>query len=140
MTTNFKSSVFYPNTLLNTVTVKRSLVSGFLYFTLKTEINRKLLLHFCIQFKYNKTEFRKTNSDFYHQHCVKSVRVRSYSGPYFSALGLNTERYEISLRIQSKYGNIPNMDNFHAVQGIAEQTEFAFFLFYIIIATYNANV
>ena len=26
-------------------------------------------------------------------HCVKSVRIRSYSGPYFPAFGLNTERY-----------------------------------------------
>ena len=31
--------------------------------------------------------------------CVKSVRIRSYSGPYFPALGLNTERYSIFLRI-----------------------------------------
>ena len=28
-----------------------------------------------------------------HQHCVKSVRIRCYSGPYFPAFGLNTERY-----------------------------------------------
>ena len=27
------------------------------------------------------------------QHCVKSVRIRSYSGPDFPAFGLNTERY-----------------------------------------------
>ena len=26
-------------------------------------------------------------------HCVKSVRIRSYSGPLFPAFGLNTERY-----------------------------------------------
>ena len=25
--------------------------------------------------------------------CVKSVRIGSYSGPYFPAFGLNTERY-----------------------------------------------
>ena len=25
-------------------------------------------------------------------HCVKSVRIRSYSGPHFPAFGLNTER------------------------------------------------
>ena len=29
-----------------------------------------------------------------------------FSGPYFPAFGLNTERYEVSLRIQSKYGEI----------------------------------
>ena len=26
------------------------------------------------------------------KHCVKSVRTRSYSSPYFSAVGLNTDR------------------------------------------------
>ena len=51
-------------------------------------------------------------------HCVKSVRIRSYSGPYFTAFGLNTERYRVSFRIQSECGKItPNMDNFHAVNG-----------------------
>ena len=37
-------------------------------------------------------------------HCVKCVRTRSYSGPYFPAFGLNTERYSVSLRIQSECG------------------------------------
>ena len=37
-------------------------------------------------------------------HCVKSVRIRSYSGPHFSTFGLNTERYSISLCIQSECG------------------------------------
>ena len=53
-------------------------------------------------------------------HCVKSVRIRSYSGPYFPAFGLNTERYSASLRIQSECGKIwtritPNTDTFYAV-------------------------
>ena len=26
------------------------------------------------------------------KHCMKSVRIRSYSGPYFSAFGLNTDK------------------------------------------------
>ena len=39
-------------------------------------------------------------------HCVKSVRIQSFSGPYFPAFGLNTERYSVSLRIQSKRGKI----------------------------------
>ena len=30
-------------------------------------------------------------------HCVKNVRIRSYSGPHFFAFGLNTERYSASL-------------------------------------------
>ena len=35
-------------------------------------------------------------------HCVKSVRIRSYCGPYFPAFGLNTERYGVGLRNQSE--------------------------------------
>ena len=38
--------------------------------------------------------------------CVKSVRIWNYSGPYFSALGLNTERYSVFPCIQSKCGKI----------------------------------
>ena len=50
---------------------------------------------------------------------VKSVRIWSYSGPYFPAFGLNTERYSISLRIQSECEKIrtritPNTDTFRA--------------------------
>ena len=53
-------------------------------------------------------------------HCVENVRIRSFSGSYFPALGLNTERYGVSTRIQSKCGKIrtrkpPNTDTFHAV-------------------------
>ena len=33
---------------------------------------------------------------------VKSVRIRSFSGPQFPAFRLNTEIYEISLRIRPK--------------------------------------
>ena len=68
------------------------------------------------------------NSDIFF-HYVKSVRIRSFSGPYFPAFGLNTERYGVSLRIQSECGKIrtrktprkirtsktPNTDTFHAV-------------------------
>ena len=36
-------------------------------------------------------------------HCVKSVHIRSYSGPYFPAFGLNMERYGVSLRILSEW-------------------------------------
>ena len=53
-------------------------------------------------------------------HRVKSVLIGSFSGPYFPAFGLNTERYGISLRIQCKSGKIwtgktPNTNTFHAV-------------------------
>ena len=51
---------------------------------------------------------------------MKCVLIRSYSGPYFPAFGLNTERYSVALRIQSECGKIrtritPNMDTFDAV-------------------------
>ena len=51
---------------------------------------------------------------------MKSVRIRSYSGPYFSAFGLNTERYGVSLRIQFECGKMrtritPNTDTFYGV-------------------------
>ena len=55
------------------------------------------------------------------QNCVKSVHIRSYSGPYFSAFRLNMERYSVSLRILSECGKIQtrmtlNIDTFHAVK------------------------
>ena len=53
-------------------------------------------------------------------HCVKSVRIQSFSGPYFPAFGLNTEIYRVTLRIQSECAKIrtrksPNTVTFHAV-------------------------
>ena len=53
-------------------------------------------------------------------HCMKSVRIRSYSGPYFPAFGLNTEKYSVYLPIQSECGKIqtkktPNTDTFSAI-------------------------
>ena len=51
---------------------------------------------------------------------MKNVRIRSYEGPYFPAFGLNTERYSVSLLIQSECGKIQtgitrNTDTFYAV-------------------------
>ena len=43
-------------------------------------------------------------------HYAKSVRIRSCSGPYFPAFGINTERQQVSLQvsplIQSKCGKM----------------------------------
>ena len=55
--------------------------------------------------------------NYYH---VKSARIRSYFGPHFPAFRLNTERYEVSPRMQSKCGKIrtkisPNTDTFQTV-------------------------
>ena len=59
--------------------------------------------------------------DIQNKHWVKSVRIRSYSGPYFLAFRINTERYSVSLRIQSECGKMrtritPNTDTFYAVK------------------------
>ena len=37
-----------------------------------------------------------------HSHCVKNVHIRSYSGPYFPAFGLNTERSPYSVQVREK--------------------------------------
>ena len=54
-------------------------------------------------------------------HCVKSVPIRSYSGLRFPTFGLDTERYGVSLRIQSECGKMrtkitPNTNTFYAVK------------------------
>ena len=35
-------------------------------------------------------------------HCVKSIRIWCFSSPYFPAFEFNTERFSVSLRIQSE--------------------------------------
>ena len=54
-----------------------------------------------------------------------SVRIRSFSGSYFLEFGLNTERYSVSLYIQSKCSKIrtrksPNTVTFYAVSLLSE--------------------
>ena len=47
-------------------------------------------------------------------HTVTVLKVSKYrvvSGPYFSAFGVNTERYEVSLRIHSECGKIRTRNN-----------------------------
>ena len=51
-------------------------------------------------------------------HCLKSVRIWSYSGRRFPIFGLNTESYGVSFRIQSECGKMgtritPNTDTFY---------------------------
>ena len=49
-----------------------------------------------------------------HNFIIENDKVSIYgvfSGPYFLAFGLNTERYEVSLRIQSKCGKIRTRKN-----------------------------
>ena len=61
------------------------------------------------------------NAEVKDKHCVKGVRIRSYSAPHFPVFGLNTERYGVPLRIQSKCRKIrtriaPNTVPFFAVK------------------------
>ena len=60
------------------------------------------------------------NGRIFKVHSVRSVHIRSFSGPYFPTFRLNMEKYFVSLRIQSECGKIrtsetPNTDTFHAV-------------------------
>ena len=53
-------------------------------------------------------------------HCVNSASIWSFSGPYFPAFGLNTNRYCVSVRIKFECGKIrtrktPNTDTLYAV-------------------------
>ena len=45
-------------------------------------------------------------------HCVKSVQMRSFSGPYFPAFGLNTEKYFHILLISKQLKNKVNFLHF----------------------------
>ena len=75
--------------------------------------------------------------------CVNRVLIWSYSGPYFPAFGMNTERYSESLRIHSKCGKIrtritPNTDTFYAVSG-GRETE-SFFTHFCNIPKNDVNI
>ena len=63
------------------------------------------------------------------KHYLKSVLIRSYSGPQFPVFGLNMERYGVSLRIQSKCEKMrtritPNTDTFYTVKSPKNQANF----------------
>ena len=68
------------------------------------------------------------------EHCVKNVRIRSYSGPHFLAFRRNTQRYGVSLRIQSERRQMrtrttPNTDTFHAVEVTKLDNQFLDFFY-----------
>ena len=45
-------------------------------------------------------------------HCVKSVRIPSYSGPHFPIFGLNTERYGVNAgQNDPEYGHFSRSDS-----------------------------
>ena len=75
-----------------------------LWHILRSDILTKLP-HYRLTFlfhnpwKHFKHSFLSTQVTF---HCVKSVRIRSYSGPRFPAFRPNTDRHRVSFRIQSE--------------------------------------
>ena len=44
-------------------------------------------------------------------HCLKSVQIRDFSGPYFAVFGLNAEIYGLNLGIQSEYRKVRTIKN-----------------------------
>ena len=82
-----------------------------------------------ITIKYiRQSQYIKISHQFFQEihikHCVKSVCIWSFSGPYFPAFGLNRERCSVSLRIDSKCGKLqtritPNTDSFDTAQWAA---------------------
>ena len=68
----------------------------------------------------NNTDKRTVIELEHFEHHMKSVRIRSLSGPYFTAFKVNMERYGVSIRIQFECGKVrasktPNTDTFNAV-------------------------
>ena len=55
---------------------------------------------------------------------VKSAKIRSFSGPYFPAFGLNTERYSVFSPNAGKYGpeKTPYLDTFQGVTFLEKTT------------------
>ena len=102
------SLVVFIEQLLTTLTI-------FSWYLVK---NESQILHVL-----NSCQILKTNHDtiwFSGQHCAESVRIWSFSGLHFPALGLNTERCSVFFCIQSECGKIrarktPNKDTFYAV-------------------------
>ena len=81
--------------------------------------------------------FKRDITHFMPSHCVKSVRIRRYSGPHFPTFGLNTERYPVSLRIQAECGKVRTRittDTFHAVSTLL----LSYFL--ELISSYSASI
>ena len=89
-------------------------------------------LYFEIQFYFTSDNKKNcTKYSLYHkivtyltmEHYVKSVRIRSFSGPYFPAFGLNTDFYSVNLRIKSECEKMrsrksPNTDTFQSVEAL----------------------
>ena len=64
--------------------------------------------------KYQKSIIKCLHYDWFRRfyHCAKSVRIRKFSGPYFPALGLNTEYLSVFIPNAGKYGPVRIRANF----------------------------
>ena len=70
--------------------------------------NRLLIKNKCTLFLQSRQQM---TSSFQELHGVKIVQIRRYFWSVFPVFGLNTERYSVSLRIQSEYTKIRNGNN-----------------------------
>ena len=71
-----------------------------------THLHLSTKIHLSIdQTLYLKYENPQAHSHNRNVHCVKSVRIWSYSGPYFPAFGLNTDQNN------SEYGHFSRSDS-----------------------------
>ena len=69
-------------------------------------------LYYCV-FSIQKRDMIKQKQEI--AHYVKYFRIRNYSGLDFPAFGLNTEKHEVSLYIQSKCGKMRNRKTLNTV-------------------------
>ena len=103
---NFKTSVIYLKLLM------------LFFFNTIFKKNFKQMFPLHTPWKYQKSSsfyFCLSEISKFCFHCVKSIFIRSFSGPYFPTFPPNTEGYSVSLRIQSECGKIrttktPNTD------------------------------
>ena len=92
------------------------------FYSLKTEIPVHIIKKILNPVIYTAGEcvMHSNNGNIRNYHCVKVVRVWSYSGSYFPTFWLNMKKYGVSLRIQFECRKMwtkitPNTDTLHAV-------------------------
>ena len=97
--------------------LKYCATNGFLDFigravfpkTPQTFLNAELAVHKC-----------SIKKKFFLKHCVKSVRIRSYSRPYLSAFGLNMDQNN------SKYGHFSSSEKLGKIHRKISVSEYLF--------------
>ena len=98
--------------------LKKSLMKNFVSLWMQTSLieitNFKKYIYLSINVSVFRIVVFVIRNDF---HCMKSVQIRSFSGPYFPLFGLNTEIYSANLLIQSEFREIKTLylDTFYAM-------------------------